>query len=446
MKQSLRFGFVGALLLLLAVVAFVGYMTDRVHSHGDEPRYPVAGAPAALTSLIARGEYLARAADCIACHTVPGGEPYSGGMAFKLPFGTIYATNITPDKNTGIGNWSDEQFLRAVRQGIGSHGNIYPAMPYTSYTAMSRDDVLAIKSYLFSLKPISQRVPDNVLTFPFNQRWGMAVWNLAFFKDKRFEVRADRDAMWNRGAYLATALGHCGECHTPRNLAFAMNTRKYLGGESIQGWFATNITSDRRTGIGSWSDEQLIRYLSRGHANNRSSASGPMAEVVQNSLQYLTDDDIHSLVEYLRSVAPVERDRSGEVNLRPEPAAKSTSVVPAVVEMQNVGSLERELVIGRDLFAGDCSGCHQWSGVGRQSEYATLVGSTAANDPQGRSVVQAILRGTHLKVGDRHETMPSFGSKYADAEVAALANFVLFHFGQKTGKVTRQQVADQRKQ
>ena len=162
-------------------------------------------APAGITDKLARGEYLARAADCVACHTAPGGTPYAGGFAFKLPFGTIYGTNITADKETGIGNWSDDQFVRAVREGIGPQGNLYPAMPYTSYTELSRDDVLAIKDYLFSLPPVKQANPQNDLSFPFNQRWGMKFWNLAFFHEQRFAPDLNKDEQWNRGAYLATA-------------------------------------------------------------------------------------------------------------------------------------------------------------------------------------------------------------------------------------------------
>ncbi|HIE1200725.1 TPA: c-type cytochrome, partial [Serratia marcescens] len=171
----------GLLWLIIAVVVLAGgyALYTLLRPTGAEPAAPIAGAPAGITDKLARGEYLARAADCVACHTAPGGTPYAGGFAFKLPFGTIYGTNITADKETGIGNWSDDQFVRAVREGIGPQGNLYPAMPYTSYTGLSRDDVLAIKAYLFSLPPVKQANPQNDLSFPFNQRWGMKFWNLA---------------------------------------------------------------------------------------------------------------------------------------------------------------------------------------------------------------------------------------------------------------------------
>ncbi|NGH41365.1 cytochrome c, partial [Escherichia coli] len=209
---------------------------------------------------------------------------------------------------------------RAVREGIGPQGNLYPAMPYTSYTGLSRDDVLAIKDYLFSLPPVKQANPQNELSFPFNQRWGMKFWNLAFFQEQRFAPDLNKDEQWNRGAYLATALGHCGECHTPRNLGFGLNQSKHLSGEVVQGWFAANITPDKQTGIGGWSDQQLSQYLTTGHAPGRSSAAGPMAEAVENSLQFLTPEDNLALVKYLRDIEPIAGDGAAAVNLQPKGA------------------------------------------------------------------------------------------------------------------------------
>lgn len=406
-------------------------------SKGEEPVAPIAGASVELTSQTARGEYLARAGDCIACHTAKGREPLAGGLAFELPFGTIYSTNITPDKETGIGNWSDEQFVSAVREGISPRGYLYPAMPYTSYTAMSMDDVLAIKAYLFSQQPVRSSIPDNELSFPFNQRWGMALWNIAFFNERRMSVEVKKSVEWNRGKYLAIALGHCAECHTPRNFGYGLVQSRTLSGASVEGWFAGNITSDRETGIGDWTDLQLETYLSSGHAPGRSSASGPMAEVVENSLQYLTDADLRALRIYLRDVPPVTSDRSMHVTLDPLPARSSSSIRPA--DSVAVGA-----PVGLTLFASDCVGCHQWNGKGRQSPYASLIGSTAVNDPQGRSIVQAILHGTKITTHGRTQFMPPFGQRYTDSEVADLSNFVLKQFGDKDGRVNLSQVARQR--
>src|ERR1700677_1958019 len=193
--------------------------------HGVNPT----GVPAGLAqaSLVERGEYLARAADCMVFHTTEGGKPYAGGLGFKLPFGMLYSTNITSDKETGIGNYTDRDFLNAVHRGIRRDGaRLYPAMPFTSYTYISDADALAIKAYLFSLPPVRAVASDNTLMFPFNQRWAMNFWSVLFNPDTRFEPDASKSAEWNRGAYLAEALAHCGECHTPRNLAFALNNRR----------------------------------------------------------------------------------------------------------------------------------------------------------------------------------------------------------------------------
>src|SRR5882724_2855684 len=202
------------LIAILAAAEMAFNRTDR--TAGAAP--VIAGAPASADAL-ARGAYLTKAADCVACHTVPeSGRPFAGGVAFKLPIGTIYSSNITADPVNGIGGWSDDAFVRAVRDGIGKNGeHLYPAFPYTSYTKLSRDDVLAIKAYLLSLPAASQANRVNDLGFPFNQRWAVGFWNAAFFKDRRFAADTAKPAEWNSGAYLATALGHCAECHTPRN-------------------------------------------------------------------------------------------------------------------------------------------------------------------------------------------------------------------------------------
>jgi mono/diheme cytochrome c family protein len=222
-----------------------------------------AGAPASLKEPLARGEYLARAADCIACHTLPGAQPFSGGVAFKTPFGTIYSSNITADKETGIGTWSDDDFVRALHAGVAKNGEpLYPAFPYASYTALSRDDILDIKLYLFNLPVAHAPAKPNEMSFPFNQRWGLSFWNVLFLRKERFQETQGKSDVWNRGAYLATALGHCNECHTPRNVLFGLRHDQELTGEVLQGWKAYNITSDKTFGVGAWTDQQLIDYFS----------------------------------------------------------------------------------------------------------------------------------------------------------------------------------------
>lgn len=417
------------LLVLVLLLAVWKWMAPR----GAEPAAPVAGVPADLPASISHGQYLATAADCVACHTRDGGTPFAGGRPFKLPFGILYATNLTPDAETGIGSWSDQAFVDAVRRGSGSHGPLYPAMPYTSYAGLSRADVLDIKHYLESLAPVKQVPPANTLGFPFNIRQGMYLWNLAFFREQRFAPKAEQSVVWNRGAYLAGPLGHCGECHTPRNIGFAMKSRDYMAGTVVQGWKAYNTTSDTGYGLGGWSRRQLTDFLSEGHAQGRSSAVGPMGEVVEHSLQYLTPGDIQALVVYLQSISPQRGHDDATVNLDPVAVRDSSAVLPD-------GPAPDGHARGAHLFESDCAGCHQWNGEGRETVFASLVGSHAANDPQGMAIVQVILKGSRLNVHGQAVAMPPFAAVYSDADVAALANYVLAHFGQKQGTVNADQV------
>jgi mono/diheme cytochrome c family protein len=424
-----------AVIIVAGIVASALYVFYDVSMHAGDK-----GAPAGpiTATLLTRGEYLTRAADCAACHTAastpenslypPNGKPFAGGLPFKLPFGTIYSTNITPDRETGIGSWSDDDFVRALHRGIAPGGRyLYPAFPYTSFTAMSRDDALAIKAYLFSLPPQHVANKENSLSFPFNQRWGMAFWNLAFLSNRRFAPDPAQSAAVNRGAYLATALGHCGQCHTPRNLAYGLESGREFAGDVLQGWHAYNVTSDKHFGVGDWSDAQLASFLSSAHAQGRGSAAGPMAEAVENSLQYLTSEDISALVAYLRTVAAQTGDY--EVNAAPAPGAQ-----------------EPQDELGRHVFEGACVNCHQYNGDGRQTVYATLAGSRSVADPDGGNVIQIMLNGAKYRIKDQNVYMPPFGPGYSDAELAAVANYVIAHFGGKTGRVTPEAVAKGRQE
>jgi mono/diheme cytochrome c family protein len=428
----------GALVVAGVGVSAYALMTVADGRETTEPQPAAAGAPAGVTTPLARGEYLARAADCIACHTVPGRQPFSGGVAFKTPFGTIYSDNITADKATGIGAWTDEDFVRALHAGVARDGApLYPAFPYAAYTALSRDDILAIKAYLFSLPAAHAPATPNAMSFPFNQRWAVSYWNLLFLRKERFHPAPGKSPAWNRGAYLATALGHCNECHTPRNPLYALRRDRDLAGEVLQGWKAYNITSDKRDGVGGWTDQQLADYLGTGHAAGHGAASGPMGEVVQNSLQYLTPNDVAALVTYLRDVKPQRGPAGGEIAAQPPRVLASTAYGPGADEMAHQD-------LGQQLFEGACAGCHLWNGQGRQSEAAALLGSQAVNDPEGHNLVQAILQGTQLKAAGGDMFMPSFGGAYTDTEVAALGNFVLAHFGDKPARLTAKEIAKRR--
>jgi mono/diheme cytochrome c family protein len=393
------------------------------------------GVPATMekASLVERGEYLARAADCMVCHTKPGDKEYAGGLGFKLPFGTLYSTNITADKDTGIGNYSDRDFLDAVQRGKRRDGAmLYPAMPYASYTYMSDEDLLAVKAYLFSLPPVRAAAPENTLAFPFNQRWAMLFWSAVFNPNTRFTPDTSKSPEWNRGAYLVEALAHCGECHTPRNLAFALDNRRKFAGAVTAGWRAFNISSDKSSGLGNWKDEDLTAYLSNGHAPGHGAASGPMGEAVDHSLSKLAPEDIRAVVAYLRSVPPTQSPDLPATTAPPAPAAHK----------QGVTADAR----GKMVFEGACVSCHGWSGESAVSPMATLTGAWAVNDPAATNVAQIVISGTKRHTPDGALSMPAFGNAYSDDEIAAVANYVTARFGAKGSKLTANDVAELRKQ
>lgn len=391
------------------------------------------GVPAELASAdqLTRGKYLTEAADCEACHTAKGGPPFAGGRPFVLPFGTLYTPNITPDPETGIGKWSEADFLKAVHQGIAPDGTrLYPAFPYASYTMLTDDDVRAIKAYLFSLKPVKRETPPNTFSFPYNQRWLMAFWSAFFNSDKRFRPIPEQSPQWNRGAYLVEALAHCGECHTPRNLMQAMNTRQKFAGGEAEGWKAYNITTDRVSGVGTWSAEDLANYLSRGHALGRGTASGPMREAVQLSLSKLTPSDIAAMVTYLQTVPPIRSNQLPEM-------AGPAPVAPKAGPTDNP--------MGKRLFEGNCASCHAWNGQGAVVQEAQLTGNRAVNDVTATNVAQMILNGVGTSTSGR-PYMPSFAAAYTNREIASVANYVTARFGATPSSITPKEVARLRAQ
>jgi mono/diheme cytochrome c family protein len=430
----------------LAVIVVIGLVITGYEVFGPKPtdfasgkRVPLdaykdgdpSGVPAELrsASLIERGEYLTRAADCAVCHTAKDGVPFAGGRAFVLPFGTMYSTNITPETQTGIGTYTDADFLDAVHKGIGRGNNkLYPAMPYASYTYMSDADALAIKAYLFSLKPVHAPTIPNTFVFPFNQRWLMGFWSAMFNADKRFEPVVDRGAEWNRGAYLVEAMGHCGECHTPRNLFFALNNRQKFTGAVQAGWRAYNITPDHHSGVGTWSDEDLSHYLAIGHADGRGTAAGPMGEAIDESLSHLKSADIAAIVNYLRTVPS---ESSGDL---PEPRA---AAAPGL----QTDNMDQGNPRGKQVYEGACAGCHGWTGVSPVIPFATLTGTRSINDPTANNVAQVIIAGAQRHYAVDSNNMPAFGATYSDAEIASVANYVTARYGAKGSDLTAEKVA-----
>jgi mono/diheme cytochrome c family protein len=443
-STRLRIWLIGAFVVLVlgAVVAWV-MLPPRALSFAGAHAVALAdyagpspiGVPPELRSadLVTRGKYLVDAADCIVCHTRDGGQPFAGGRAFVTPFGVLYSPNITADRETGIGAWTDADFLSAVHKGIDNQGRrLYPAFPYESYTLLADEDVHAIKAYLFSLPVAHATPPPNSLKFPFNQRWLMGIWSAFYNPDQRFRPLENRSPEWNRGAYLVEALGHCGDCHTPRNLAQAPDNRHKFEGAVTSGWRAYNITPDAASGIGQWSDAELIAYLSAGHATGHGSAGGPMAEVVDASLRNMAPADVRAIVTYLRTIPAIRTHDLAAP--KASPASDNPKIIEASVDPR-----------GKQIFEGACASCHGWSGVGVLTNYATLTGNRAVNDPTAINLAQIVLSGEHRTTADGALLMPGFGAAYSNTEIAAVANYVTARFGAEPSRLTAEDVAEFRR-
>lgn len=365
--------------------------------------------------LVERGRYLALAGDCLACHTKPGGEPYAGGRAIETPFGVIYSRNLTPDHETGLGLWSNADFYRALHKGLSRDGShLYPAFPYTYFTRISEADAIAIKAYLDTLAPIRNKISPPRLPWPISQRGLMVVWNALFF-----HKGGTGQPIPDRGAYLVEALGHCGACHTPKNFLGADKSKRKLQGGKILNWFAPNQTGDLRSGLGNWSEDEIVEYLQTGR-NLHSLAGGPMAEVVELSTSRLTEADLRAMAIYLKALPPARQD------------AEST----------RPGS--QEMASGEAIFVDDCAGCHQRSGEASPRAFALLKGSAVVQSRDPRNVIRLILQGTRAATTDARPTpftMPAFGWKLDDKQVAAVATYVRSAWGNVAPPVTKRRVA-----
>jgi mono/diheme cytochrome c family protein len=427
-------------------------------------RGPVAADGANGAELVTRGEYLARAGNCIACHTSDKGRPFAGGVAMRTPFGTIYTPNITPDPDAGIGRWSDADFLRAMHEGIGKAGErLYPAFPYPSYTRVTDRDVLAIRAYLNTIAPVRFTPPANALSFPFNQRWLMLFWNLFNFDEGRFVPDPKQSAEWNRGAYLVDGLAHCGECHTPRNFMQGLKSDERLSGAVQAGWHAFNITPDKLSGIGDWSAAEVVAYLATGVAQGRASAAGPMAQVVEDSTQFLSGEDLRSIAVYLRALPPVRggignggaqaRDTYGA------PAADVTALRGMASNAGANGGSERSAakdvngvnhVSGAQLFIANCASCHRWTGEGvgasAPGAYPSLMNNSVVGAADPTNLALVILHGVSRKTHNADILMPSFGDQLTDDQIAELGDYVTKQFGNPHSSLTAKQVARLRSQ
>jgi mono/diheme cytochrome c family protein len=369
-----------------------------------------------------QGQYLIRAGDCVSCHTKDGGAPFAGGFGLNTPFGAIYSTNLTSDPHTGIGNWSSDEFYKALHDGSGPHGPIYPAMPYNYTTRVTRADSDAMLAYLKSIPAVSATRHANDLPFPFNIRFLIHGWNLLFFSSGTFQPDASKSAAWNRGAYLVTGLGHCGACHTPKNFLAGDKTGKALQGGMLDNWVAPDLTGNGRTGLGSWTAADITEYLKTGR-NVHANAGGSMAEVVSYSTSLLSDADRSAIATYLK-------DR---------PASPY-----AAVKDVDAGAITR----GAAVYSDACSSCHMAEAEGQPRFFPPLRGNavTQQSDPTG--LLHIILAGDRTATTTTRPsplTMPSFAWKLTDQQVADVATYIRNSWGNHAAPVTEKQVGAMRK-
>ncbi|RXZ33154.1 cytochrome c [Oxalobacteraceae bacterium CAVE-383] len=370
---------------------------------------PLAAADA--KAQIERGAYLSRQGNCMACHTVRGGTPYAGGRAVPTPFGTVYAPNLTADKETGLGDWSRDDFWRAMHDGKSKDGSLlYPAFPYTSFTRISRPDVDAMFAYFRTIAPVRQKNIEPDLRFPYNQRWLLYGWRALYFKPGSYAADSKQSVAWNRGAYLAQGVGHCAACHSPRGELGGTSSGTELGGGVIPvlSWYAPPLNGDRDIGFGAWEQQHLTTLLATGVAPGRA-VSGPMGEVVGSSLQYWNAADIDAMAQYLKSLPK---------QLTP-PAEEQESVLP---ERQ-----QEIMTTGAKLYENHCVACHQADGKGVRDVYPSLAGSPALNMAGGVNAIHLVLAGGFAPStagNPRPYGMPPFGQALNDNEVAMVLSYV----------------------
>lgn len=411
----------------------------------------LASASAALAAdnqggdLIKRGEYLARAGDCVACHTSKDGKPFAGGLPMETPIGTIYSTNITPDKESGIGSYSYDDFQKAVRHGIAKNGDtLYPAMPYPSYAVVSDEDMQALYAYfMHGVAPVAQQNKESDIPWPLSMRWPLAIWRTVFAPNvKAFQPKAGEDKELARGRYLVEGLGHCGACHTPRSFTMqekALNDAKgsdYLAGSNapIDGWTASNLRGDNRDGLGRWSQDDLAQFLRTGR-NDDTAAFGGMTDVVEHSLQYLSEEDINAIARYLKSLGAKDPSQAG---FQPD---------DAVAQALWKGDDSKP---GAATYVDSCAACHRTDGRGYKRFFPALRGNPVvlADDPT--SLIHIVLTGGTLpgvKDAPSSVVMPGFGWRLNDNQVADVVNFIRTSWGNKGEKpVTAHDVAEVRKE
>jgi mono/diheme cytochrome c family protein len=377
----------------------------------------------ASDEIIARGKALVEAGDCASCHTADPAKPFAGGKRIDTPFGAIYSPNLTPDKDTGIGAWSDQDFHRALREGISPRGSrYYPAFPYPYFTKMTRDDIQAIRGYLATQTPVHNSAPPPALHWPLNYRVVMRGWDWLFFKPGILVPDQQKSPEWNRGRYLVEGPGHCGACHTPKNVFGADRQSRALGGGLVGDQFAPRLDGAPRSGLKSWSADDIAEYLQSGR-NGRSHANGLMAEVVLNSTSLMSDADVQAIATYLKALPPGER----EPNVLPPP--------------------ETQMADGQKVYRSACVACHEVDGSGAPKIYPPLPGNANLQSAIAASTLRIILDGAHTLTTPRAPnpgSMPAYADKLSDQEIADVTTYIRNSWGNSASAVTAAQVAKAR--
>lgn len=396
---------------------------------------------AAESDLIKQGEYLARAGDCVACHTAKGGKPFAGGLPMETPIGVIYSTNITPDK-TGLGDYSFEDFDKAVRHGVAKSGStLYPAMPYPSYARVSDSDMQALYAYFMKgVEPVAQENKDSDIPWPLSMRWPLAAWRWMFAPAvEAHQAQAAADPVVSRGAYLVEGLGHCGACHTPRALTMqekalsAADGNAFLSGSApLEGWIAKSLRGDHKDGLGSWSEEQLVQFLKTGRSD-RSAVFGGMSDVVVHSMQYMSETDLTAIARYLKSLPAVDS--------KDQPHQYDKQVAEALWK----GDDRKP---GASVYIDNCAACHRTDGHGYTRVFPALAGNPVVQTADATSLINIVLNGGTLPATHAAPstfTMPAFAWRLSDQEVADVVSFIRGSWGNKGAPVKANDVADLRK-
>lgn len=439
-------------LSLMVCVAHAETETTAVPAPAELVATPLAPSAPVVSpeqALIERGRYLAVASDCMACHTAAHGKPMAGGNAIASPVGQIVATNITPSKQFGIGNYSQTQFADALRRGVRADGaNLYPAMPYTAYAVLSDDDVHALYAYFMKgVQPVEQATAQTALPFPMNIRLSMKAWNALFLNDKPLPAAPGKSEQWLRGRYLAEGPAHCSTCHTPRGFLMQEKLDLQLSGAQVGPWFAPNITPHPTSGIGSWSQADLVTYLKTGRLEGRAQAAGSMAEAITHSFSHLSDADLQAIAVYMKDRPAINSgDGDGDktqVQRNRFEQGRAGNALPALRGLP-ASELAGEELRGARIFSGSCASCHGYNGQGtKDGYYPSLYQNSATAGVNPSNLLATILYGVERETdAGGHVFMPPFGNQpnalnaLNNDDVAALANYVLKYYGNPGVKVT----------